>query len=411
MTSRNGGSPTPRLSPDEILVRIRETRASGRITSTIDSLDIPLAIVSEERQLVYANTAFLELAGARGPEQVCGGRPGEVLGCVNAGSGCGDGEQCRFCGAAQAIIDALGEGVTSSRECHLSLGSGEPAATMDFSVRGVPFEINGRPYAMLTFTDISARKRRAGLERIFFHDIMNTASSFRLYLDLLRRSATDEKSTTLIRRLSVICDTLEEEINGQKILLSAESGTLSVQRELLESRGLVTTIVEQAGGWKIAEGRTVRVAPFTESFTLVSDDALLKRILGNMTKNALEATDAGGTVTLGCRMDDGRYACFQRAQPVLHPARRTGGGIPAVFLHEGGRQGPGHVGDAAPGGGLSRRQDQLHDEPGRGNDVPPQRAPEAARLFETCRAAGLSRPLSRNHWHVSSTVMRRSRGE
>ncbi|HEY9594445.1 MAG TPA: ATP-binding protein [Spirochaetia bacterium] len=335
MTSRNGGSPTPRLSADEILVRLRETRASGSIPSTVDSLSLPLAIVSEKRQLVYANTAFLELAGGRGLEQICGGRPGEVLGCINSGDGCGDGEQCRFCGAAQAILEALGQRVPSNRECHISVGPSESTTALDFSVQGVPFEINGHTYAMLTFTDISARKRRAGLERIFFHDIMNTASSFRLYLDLLRRSATDDRSTALIHRLSVICDTLEEEIEGQKILLSAESRTLSVQRELLESRGLVTQIVEQAGGWKIAERRTVRVAPFAESFTLISDDALLKRILGNMMKNALEATAEGGTVTLGCRKDGGGNALFHVHNPSFIPPEVQSGIFRRYFSTKG----------------------------------------------------------------------------
>ncbi len=101
--------------------------------------------------------------------------------------------------------------------------------------------------------------------------------------------------------MSAVCDTLEEEIQGQKLMLSAENGTLRAQRNLIESHALAAQVARQAEGLETARGRTVALAPFSEQFTFVSDDALVKRILGNMLKNALEASPEGTVVTIGFR--------------------------------------------------------------------------------------------------------------
>jgi len=169
---------------------------------------------------------------------------------------------------------------------------------------------------MVTFSDISDLKRRTALERIFFHDILNTASSFRVYLDLLRRGGTTEDGRrNLLDRLSAVCDTLEEEIQGQKIMLSAENGTLQTQRNLIESHSLAHQLTRQVEGLEIAQGRTVVIAPFSERFSFVSDDALVKRILGNMLKNALEASPEGAVVSIGFRRAGEAGAAFSVHNP------------------------------------------------------------------------------------------------
>jgi hypothetical protein len=202
---------TVRLTRPEILSRLRETRTAGGLPPGMDALATPVAILSEERQVIYANNALRELTGSESMEQLCGGRPGEILGCVNAKAGCGDAADCRFCGARQAIVETLRTGMPQAGECHITIDSSERGPAFDFEVHGVPFEITGRTYVMLSLIDISHQKRRAALERIFFHDIINTASSFRVYLDLLGRGAVDSESRAYIERLSLICDTLEEE--------------------------------------------------------------------------------------------------------------------------------------------------------------------------------------------------------
>jgi signal transduction histidine kinase len=308
--------PSPqRISRAEALSQLREARTVARGPITLDTVAMPIAVLNEQRQVIFANLAFRDFVGARSVEDLCGDRPGEILGCVNAKGACEDSEACRFCGAAQAIRETQRTRQAAARECHITVSATDRRPAYDLQALTSPFEIGGKPYVLISFSDISHQKRRQALERIFFHDILNTASSFKVYVDLLRRGTADEGSLGLISRLSTICDTLMEEIKGQKVVLSAENGTLQCQRNLIESKSLATQLMEQIEGLEVAMDRSIRIAPFSESFSFVSDDSLVKRIVGNMLKNALEASPARSVVTVGFGKDADDRAWFKVHNP------------------------------------------------------------------------------------------------
>jgi signal transduction histidine kinase len=182
------------------------------------------------------------------------------------------------------------------------------------------FSVDGTRFVLLVMSDISQRKRRAALERIFFHDILNTVSSFTVYLDILKARVRDDEGRRLVGRLESIAGSLVEEIRGQKILVSAENRTLSVQRELIESHDLAERLIHQFEGQEIARGRTLAIAGFSESFTFVSDDSLVRRVLGNMVRNALEASPEGAAVTIGFRPDSDGRVRFEVHNAAVIPA-------------------------------------------------------------------------------------------
>jgi nitrogen fixation/metabolism regulation signal transduction histidine kinase len=305
-----------RISRAEALADLRRVQAAGQVPQALDSLAAPLIVLNARRQVIFANRAFQDFARGASIDEICGSRPGDVFGCVHAHHGCGDWEGCGFCGARQAIGETQTTGQPAARECHITVNAPESKPARDLLVRTTPFEIGGSQYVMVSFSDISDLKRRSALERIFFHDILNTASSFRVYLDLLRREGTTEDGKrNLLERLTAVCDTLQEEIEGQKIMLSAENGTLRAQRNLMESHSLALQLARQAEGLEIAQGRTVAIAPFSERFSFVSDDALVKRILVNMLKNALEASPPGVIVTIGLRRTGEAAAEFSVHNP------------------------------------------------------------------------------------------------
>jgi len=297
---------TPRrISRAEALVQLRETRAV--IAPALEATEGMVAVINAQRQVIYATRAFQEIAETASVDEMWGARTGEILGCENAGGGCGEGEACRFCGANEAIRETLRTGGPCTREYHVTVAASPHPCPRDLLVQTTPLQIAGQPYVLARMSDISQQKRRAALERIFFHDILNTASSFKVYLDLLARRELDAGGHELLGSLTSICDTLVEEIQGQRIMLSAESGALRVQRDLIDAHDLVRELADQMEGLEEARGRTLRIAPFSEPFSLVSDDSLVKRVLANMVKNALEASPDGATVTIGFRqMAEGR---------------------------------------------------------------------------------------------------------
>ena len=299
MEKEASSAPSHRLSRAEALSQLREARTIEKGPVSLDAVAMPIAVLNEHRQVIFANLAFREFVGARSLEDLCGDRPGELLGCANANGACGDSEACEFCGAAQAIRETQRTRRVAVRECNISVSATDRRPAYDLQALTSPFEIGGKPYVLISFSDISHQKQRQWLERIFFHDILNTASSFKVYLDLLRRGTLDKGNLGLISRLSVISDTLVEEIEGQRVVLSAENGTLQCQRNLIESTSLATQLIDQVGGLEAAKERSIQIAPFSESFSFVSDDSLVKRILGNMLKNGLEASPTHSIVTVG----------------------------------------------------------------------------------------------------------------
>jgi signal transduction histidine kinase len=303
----------PRAEP---LLDLRKVPAAGQVPRALDSMASPLVVLNEARRIIFANKAFQDFARGADIEDICGRRPGDILGCIHARAGCGEAEGCGFCGARQAIGETQATGRPAARECYITVDAPEGRPARDLLVKTTPFEIAGSEYVMVNFSDISDVKRRSALERIFFHDILNTASSFRVYLDLLQRGGgSEDGKRNLLERLNAVCDTLQEEIEGQKIMLSAENGTLRAQRNLIESHSLAVQLTRQVEGLEIAQGRTVVIAPFSERFSFISDDALVKRILVNMLKNSLEASPPGAAVTIGLRRTGEACAAFSVHNP------------------------------------------------------------------------------------------------
>ena len=176
MSSESPFAMPDRVPRAEALSQLEEARRIEQGPLTLEAVSAPTAILNEQRQVIYANRAFQEFAGAESVEELCGDRPGEILGCIHAHDGCGHAESCRFCGAAQVILETQRTRQAAVRECHMTVSSAGRGPAHDFLVRTTPFEITNRPFVLVSFTDISHQKRRVALERIFFHDILNTTS-------------------------------------------------------------------------------------------------------------------------------------------------------------------------------------------------------------------------------------------
>jgi len=71
----------------------------------------------------------------------------------------------------------------------------------------------------------------------------------------------------------------------------------------VHSLEVLCRIIRQFHSYSIAKGKVLEVDAATEHFDFVTDPVLLRRVLINLVKNALEAIDEGGTVTLGSYTD------------------------------------------------------------------------------------------------------------
>ena len=90
----------PRRSTREVTAQLDAVQSDRLPAEALDAVPDLVAVLNSEREVVFANRAFLSFAGAGYITEVCGVRPGELFGCVNARSapeGCGAGEACAAC--------------------------------------------------------------------------------------------------------------------------------------------------------------------------------------------------------------------------------------------------------------------------------------------------------------------------
>ena len=216
--------PSPhRVPQDQIERQASQFKEAQQRGPSHGKSDLAL-VVNAGRQAVYASDAFAALVQEHQKGgNLYGKRPGELLACIHAEIGeCGSQEHCRFCGTATAILSTQRSGKEAMDEWVVrSYVSGYPV-TYNFKVSTIPFTIDGDQFVMLLFRDIADEKHRSALERIFFHDILNTVSGLKSYIDLLKRQSSTPEANELVASLDEIAGSLIDEIQSQKLLSSAK---------------------------------------------------------------------------------------------------------------------------------------------------------------------------------------------
>ena len=289
-------APAERATAEQLEVEQQFFEKLYALSDVMAGVPDVFVVLNPQRQIVFANRAMLRLFGMENGRQLYGMRPGEAVDCVHASEelgGCGTTEFCRECGAARAILHSLG-GQESVQECRIVLRNG---GVLDLRATATPIMLEDQKFSLFSLTDISHEKRRRVLERLFFHDVLNTAGGMLGIAEILRDASADEldELKAIVLDLS---ERLVDEIKAQQILSAAEGGDLAVNPRPLDTHVLLRETVAVYTHHEVAQGRYLQIDPAAEDVRFVNDYNLARRVLGNMVKNALEASAPGETVTL-----------------------------------------------------------------------------------------------------------------
>jgi K+-sensing histidine kinase KdpD len=290
------------------------------IEKIINSLPYLGAILNDKRQIVFTNDLLLEMFELSSIENILGKRHGEVLNCVNVDTltgGCGTSLKCSACGIVNGILESQNKDKKIVMESRLTTLKEGMQTAFDYKVTVAPFEWNNKKYYVLSLVDISDEKRRKALEKIFFHDVINKTGSMYGFIDLLKIEKDPQRIHQFIHFLDLISKDLNDEILMQRDLLSAENGELKIKIDKVSSLGLIENSKNQIKLHEAAKGKDILIAPESESFEISTDGVILRRILMNMLKNALEASKSGQTIKIGCMENNKFYKFFVHNNSVM----------------------------------------------------------------------------------------------
>lgn len=285
---------------------------------------LPLMVLTPERQIVLANQAFLEAAGAEDLKAYLGRRPGEALGCIYAkadAAGCGTSLFCSQCGALRAILDCARDDAPCRHDCQILRKVDGQTQALDLRVHASPWKQGAVRFCVVTLTDISDQKRRQSLERVFFHDILNTAGSAHGLTQLLESDVPDAVKPTMAALREALAS-LVDQIRSQRQISALENGEETAEPVRVEALGLIRSVAEEYRKHPTARDKTLRVESDDDDAVVLADRALLRRILSNMVKNALEADPPGSTIRMGLARQDGDVVFWVRNSLVMPEAVR-----------------------------------------------------------------------------------------
>ncbi|MBZ3935067.1 sensor histidine kinase [Methanimicrococcus blatticola] len=146
-------------------------------------------------------------------------------------------------------------------------------------------------------------ERRSQTSFIFLHDVLNSAGGLRGFLELVVEADDPVKQKKYAENALVLCDSLIEELEYHREFLRADSNQFAPVLEKTKTKDILELTALKLKTHDVSKGRNIEIVD-SPSETLVTDKVLLSRILVNMTKNAVEATEKGGSVQIGSSKHD-----------------------------------------------------------------------------------------------------------
>jgi nitrogen-specific signal transduction histidine kinase len=292
---------TERSSSSNIISHNNLFLSDPILCNVLNTVHDVILILNHERQIIFANQTAKNLITDEDLGLILGMRTGDLLNCehsIETGGGCGTTESCKMCGFFIATLNCQ-KGTADVQECRITQKGSMEA--LDLRVYTSPLALYGNNFTVLTVTDISHEKRRRILEKIFLHDIVNTALCLQGAAQIINEPKNDDKQyfKNMIVNLS---DSLLEEIVAQRDIAAAESSELKVMPVNFNILELLKDLI---GFYSLQEQwatNVIQVDPDSSDVQIHSDRILMRRVLSNLIKNALEASKKGGTVTVGCKL-------------------------------------------------------------------------------------------------------------
>ena len=289
---------TQRNSFEEIKTENELLKSNPIIQDIIDGFSAIVVILNKNKQVVAYNRNAIILFDDSS-DNILGKRLGEALNCIHAWEmedGCGTSQFCKQCGANIAFEKSIGTLHSQVEECRIKRDPGGNLSSLDLRVFTKILRVNGNEYLFCSIEDIANEKRREVLERVFFHDVLNTCSAINGLAGVLTDADDNEERSLILSSLQKASDQLSKEIHSQIVLKDAEDQNLKPRISEVTVKKILDDVKNLYSKSPLAKNKNLDFTYPGQELIIKTDFALLERALSNLVKNALEASKEGNEV-------------------------------------------------------------------------------------------------------------------
>lgn len=297
MPSKNVTDYPEKLIANKDLLSLSQNRTLRTIAEAVST---KLVIINSNLQIEYANTLFLQFLKVDNLNQIIGKQPGEAFACISKLNIGGKPEAsgfCESCGLFVATMEAA-IGKKSEKECHITTCNNE---TLDLRIAATPFVESGIQYTLFSVKDISYEKRKTVLERVFFHDVLNTAGGISALARIMKEISNPEEIQEIAHTIAISVENMIDTIHAQQNLSAAESGDIKMKIEEINSLAFMCSLISIFSNSNALNNVEIVPDENSANSAFFTDRGILRRILVNMIKNAVEASLYDGKVTISCK--------------------------------------------------------------------------------------------------------------
>lgn len=274
-----------------------------QLVSFMESISQMVLILNRNRQVIYANNNYKKFVRQINHDPILGKRPGETFNCTNAfksASGCGTSTACKSCGAVNAILESH-KGKRSTKECQVLTTTND---ALDLNVTATPLLLDNTHFTIFSIIDISAENRKKSLERVFIHDILNSAGAISGLSSIIAEMEDINDIRDLAKTIEDASRSLIDEIQAQRELGAAERGEFQAQITEIDTTPVLMELQKTYARHEHNIGKPIVIDNKSTNCTIATDRVQLKRIIGNMIKNAFEINIPDDVITLCCEERD-----------------------------------------------------------------------------------------------------------
>ncbi len=313
----------------------------------LNSLPVWVLILTQTRQIVYFNDTLSRSLGCPENEKILSLRPGEVFNCINCSDqeyACGTTKLCKYCGAFKSIMSSV-FGNPKREECNLVQMINGEVRNLTLDVSSTPIYIDKMRLNMFVVQDVSQSKLRLNLMQSFLHDIRNTTSAIIANTQLIEIEQNVNDKIELLGLLKPSAYQLLDEIDSQTLIELTDSGQWETIIKSTSSAKIIKECISLCNFYISDATISIHAGCINDNpINLKTDVSLLKRVLINMLKNALESAEIGETVQIKCERISDKLAKFSVKNNKLIPIEHQKNIFVRSFSTKGSNRGLGTYG-------------------------------------------------------------------